>query len=295
MRNPLPEVRIVRGASDATLSHQFVDADGDAAAPSGTVTVAVTRSDGTAVTVGAVSGSTSDPRTVTIGIAELGVVDQLTAVWSINGTAVATDTIDVCGGTIGSVATIVAVETSLSAKAPALVKRARLAAENRFIATQNRCPFTRFAVERVDGTGTARLSVGWPDLVEVRWARVWTSATAYTALTAAELASIVVPDALSRFTRTDGAVWPCGVRNIEVGYVFGLTELPQDLREAFYGAVRVQVNGTNTGVPDNAVGWASADGINFQIATPGQRKAIYGVPRIDDVWNRYHDPRPALA
>lgn len=294
MRTPLPEQRIVRGASDATIGHQFVDADGDAAAPSGTVTVSVTRSDGTAVVVGSVSGTLTAPRTVTIGVAELSVVDQLTAVWSVDAVAVATDTIDVVGGTIGSKAALVAAEPSISTEADDVIKRARNAAENRFISTQNRSPVARLTVERFDGTGRPWLSGEWPDLVEVRWARVYSSPTTYTALTADQIAAINTPDPLARFERTD-TCWPCGRNNIEIGYVFGMESLPQELREAFAGAVRAQITATNTGVPDNAVGWASADGINYQIATPGQRGAIYGIPRVDDVWNRYRDPRPAIA
>lgn len=296
MRHPLPEQRIVRGAIDATLSHQFYDADGDADDPEGTVTVAVTRSNGDSVTVGSVSGSGTAARTVSIGIAELATVDQLTAVWSVDGTAVATDTIDVVGGTIGSVAAIQATHTSLTGKDAPTLKSARKAVEDRFLSTQNRSPVERLVVQRFDGTGTCRLyGAHFPDLVSVKWAKVWTSATASTSLTADELAAINTPDQMSHFERLDGKVWQYGRQNIEIAYTFGLTFIPEDLRRALFHAVRVEVNSTTTGVPERASSWGSADGITFGISTPGQRGAIWGIPEIDDVWNKYRDPRPMVA
>lgn len=296
MLRVLPDQRIVRGASDATISHQFFDADGDPAAPSGTVTVAVTRSNGDSVTVGAVSGSGSDPRTATIGLAELTVVDRLTAVWSVDGTVVATDEIDVVGGTVASVAQITASEASIAGESDAILKRARKAAEDKFISTQHRSPFERFYVQRFDGTGRCHLDgAHWPDLVEVRWARVYTSATAYTELTADELSSIIVPDEMARFERTDRNVWPYGHRNIEVGYVFGMSQVPQDLRDAFAAATREEVVKFNRSTPAQSTTFTSVDGVSFGLARPGQRGAVYGVDEIDAVFRAYADPRPMVA
>lgn len=295
MRQPFPDQRIVRGATDAVLSHQFHDADGDPSAPSGTVTVSVTRSNGDSVTVGTVSGSGTSPRTASIAQSELATIDRLTAVWSDDGTEVATTEFEVVGGTVGSVAAIKAIESSIN-KSDTLVKAARKVAEDRFLSTQNRSPFERLVVERLDGTGHAYLwGAVLPDLQSVRWVRVYTSATAFTEFSAAELAAIVTPDAYARFERTDGKVWPCGRRNVEIAYTAGLTAVPDDLRRAFFKAVRVEVNAASTGVPERASSWGSGDGITFGISTPGQRGAIYGIPELDDVWNKYRDPRPVVA
>lgn len=295
MRHPLPDQRIVRGAIDATISHQFYDADGDPDDPEDTVTVSVTRSDGTAVTVGAVGGTSTGPRTATIGVAELTVVDRLTAVWSLDGTAVATDTIDVVGGTIGSVTEIETSETSIAAESDDVIKRGRKAAEDRFTSAVGRSPFQRLYVQRFDGTGTCRLhGAHWPDLVEVRWARVYSSATSYISLTADELAAIITPDEMAGFERLD-TVWPCGRNNIEIAYVFGMSTIPQDLREAFYGAVREEVVKFNRSTPGQSTTFTSIDGVTFGQARPGQRGAIYGVDEIDAVFMKYADPRPLVA
>jgi hypothetical protein len=291
----LPSTRIVRGATGAQVSWQATDADGEPAAPAATPTVVVTRSDGTTISdVGAVAQTSTGPATATLPATATATVDWLTATWSVSGVELYSETIDVVGGTVASLQAIRVAEPSVASESQQALLAARRAAEDRFVATQHRSPFPRFYVERISGAGRSSLWLTWPDLIEVRWARVHSGST-YTALTADELASITAPDQWSSLTRSDGAGWPCGSSNIEVGYVFGLTSVPHDLFEAFCGAVRAQITRTNTGIPDKAIGWASADGVNFQIATPGQRGAIYGIPDIDDVWNRYVDPRPAIA
>jgi hypothetical protein len=257
--------------------------------------VAVTRSNGDTVTVGSVSGASTAPRTVTVGIAELATVDRLTAVWSLDGTAVATDEIDVVGGTVGSVSAITTSEASIAGESATVVKRARDAAEAKFVSTQGRSPVQRLYVQRFDGSGECRLPGShWPDLVEVRWARVYSSPTTYTELTADELASIIVPDEMAGFERTDG-VWPHGHNNIEIGYVFGMSQIPQDLRDAFAAATREEVVKFNRSTPAQSTTFTSVDGVSFGLARPGQRGAVYGVDEIDAVFREYRDPRPLVA
>lgn len=292
MRHLISNQRIVRGAIDASISHQFHDADGDADDPDGTVTVAVTRSDGTSVTVGAVAGTGTDPRTATIGVAELATVDQLTAVWSLDGTAIATDTIDVVGGTVGSVAALTAVEASIAAEDAEDVKRARRAAEDRFVSVTGRLPFQRLETQWFDSHGGDRLDgAWWPDLVEVRWARVYTSATAYTALTADQLAAITVPDTMSKFVRRD-TCWPCG--RILVGYVAGLSQIPDDLFRAFAQATRREITLLNTGQLEQSQTFVTDGTMSAGLARPGKGRA-YGIDDIDDVFMKYADPRPMVA
>lgn len=293
MRHPVANDRIVRGASTATLSHQFIDGDGEPAAPAGTVTVAVTRSDGTSVTVGAVAGSDTDPRTVSVGAAELTEVDQFTAVWTDDGNDVATDVIDVVGGTVGGVAVLQGIEPSITLEKAPDVLRARRAAENRFVSVTGRLPFLRLEQQWIDSGGTSERLCGawWPDLVEVRSAWVYTGSTTYTALTAAQLAAIEVPDEQSRFTRRD-TCWPCG--RILVTYVAGMSSIPDDLRRAFAQAVRREITLFNTGAPDRSETFASDGVVSVGLDRPGKDRA-YGIADIDDVFRKYADPRPKVA
>ncbi len=292
MRHLISNQRIVRGAIDASISHQFHDADGDADDPNGTVTVAVTRSDGTSVTVGAVAGTGTDPRTATIGVAELATVDQLTAVWSLDGTAIATDTIDVVGGTVGSVAALRGREKSIAGQPDPVVKAARKAAEDHFVSTYGRLPFHRFEVQTFHSDGGPRLpGAFWPDLVEVRWGRVYSSATSYVELSAAQLAAIEAPDTMSGFARHD-TCWPCG--RVVLGYVAGMSQIPEDLFRAFAQATRREITLFNNGVPDLTPTFAITEGGPVGLDRPGGKKA-YGIADIDSVFHAYRDPRPMVV
>lgn len=253
MRIPwLPATRIVRGALGATITHQFTDSDGTAVDPTGAgggaVTVAVTRSDGTAVSVGAVTGADAAPRSVTVALAELADVDWLTAVWSIDGTEVATDVVEVVGGVLltQAQATLLDKQLATAAVTAARFRLARLATEDTITSELHRSPFERFYTERVPGSGTCRLRVSWPDVLEVVWAKVWVGTTS-TALTSQQLASI--PSARgSVIERTDGQVWPCNA-DIELGYRFGMLTLPSDLRDNLALAIRHHVKKFDTGLP----------------------------------------------
>lgn len=286
MRVPtLPATRIVRGASGAELSHQFVDSDGEPAAPSGTVTVAVTRSDGSTVTPGAVAGSSTDPRTVLLAVADVAEVDWLTAVWSDDGTEVFTDTVEVVGGVIMSLATAKSLDPTLAAKEEAF-PRARRAVEDMVTAELGRSLVERFYTERISGTGTNCVVTSWPDVLEVKWAKIWTSATESTSLTAAELAAIPSNTA-GILERTDGSVWPSGTVNIEVGYRFGMLDLPTDLRDNLVLAVRHHLVKLTNGVPYQSETIRTADGILMSLARPGVGNSITGNDDVDAAIRRH--------
>ena len=289
MLAPLPERRIVRGAANATLSFQGYDADGEPAAPGGAVTVDVARSDGTALYTDSAAtdpGGTA-PHTFALAATDLTVVDRLSVTWKVDGTVVRSELVDVVGGTIGTVAEIQATEASLGDDTAA-IPNARKAAEDRFTWATRRSPFQRLHVERFDGRGGCRLAgAAFRDLAEVRWARIWTSATDYTELTAAELAAIVVPDEDSRFHRTDAGRWPAGRNNIEIGYVFGLPAIDELLRDALHMAVRWELQKHTTTVPQRSQTFQTFDGINVGLARPGKGDAIYGIDEIDAVYWQY--------
>lgn len=292
---PVPGTRLLVGALDASISHQFYDSDGDPANP-GTVTVEVTRSNGDDVTVGAVTGSGTNPRSVTVGVAELAEVDWLTATWSLGGDVIATDTIEVVGGFIGSVEAIKRAEPTLANADDDDIKRARAAAEDRFLSACNRSPVARFYRERTHGTGGPALwNLTWPDIQRVLWVRSYTSATTYTEYTAEQLAAIPFSE-YAWLERTDGGIWSYGRSNIEIGYRFGMISIPNDLQDALYRAVRIHyTNAQAQGVPSGLEAYTSIDGIAYRPTIPGQRGAIYRDDDVNAVYARYMDPRPVLA
>jgi hypothetical protein len=290
----LPSDRIVRGAASATLTWQPYDADGEPADPDGTVTVAVTRADGTAVTAGGVAGTGSAARTSALAATELTTVDWLTAAWKVDGTTVAETVTEVCGGTIGTLAEIRAADASLTGRDAATLTAARRRVEDMFTDALGRGVVERFYAERVSGRGTSTLVVSWPNVRDVRFVRVYTDATTYTSFTAGELAAIPSTDS-AVLERTDGGVFSCGKANIEVGYTFGLRAVPGDLRKAMIAAIRADIASTITGIPDRAVTFQMAEGGTFNLATPGTGQWVTGVPAIDEAIKRYRFRRIGVA
>lgn len=294
MAGTLPASRIVRGASGAQLSHQFTDSNGEPAAPSGTATVSVTRSDGTAVSTGAVAGSGTAPRTASLSVSEVASVDWLTAVWSDDGVEVATETVEVVGGIIMDFTTAKTIDPSLSDKSSKFA-RARRAVEDTLTQELERSPFERFYTERLDGSGTSALWVTWPDVIAVDWVKVWTSATTCTAFTAAELAAIPASSLSRRLLRSDGGVWPVGTRNIEIGYRFGMLALPTDIRDNLVLAIRYQMSKFDANMPFLGQTVEIEGGGVLSQNRPGVGRSITGNDDVDATIRRYAFKTPSVA
>jgi hypothetical protein len=294
MIGTLPATRIVRGASGATLSHQFTDSDGEPAAPSGTVTVSVTRSDGTTVSTGAVAGTSTDPRTASLAVSEVADVDWLTAVWSDDGTEVATDTVEVVGGVIMDFTTAKTIDPALTDKSASFA-RARRATEDTLTQELGRSPFERFYTERLDGTGTCELRVTWPDVIAVDWVKVWTSSTAYTSFTSTELAAIPATGLSRRLLRTDGSPWPYGTQNIEIGYRFGMLALPTDIRDNLVLAIRHHMAKFAANMPFLGQTVEIEGGGVLSQNRPGLGRSITGNDEVDASIRRYAFLPPRIA
>jgi hypothetical protein len=279
----LPAVRFVKGAA-ATISHQFTDSDGEPAAPpAGTLAVAVTRSNGDAVTSGAVAGTGSSPRTTLVGVAEMLQTDWLTATWTLDGDVLAVDVVEVCGGTLGTVAELRATDANLTAEEAASLRAKRKVVEDMSLAILGRAVFERFAVERLPVVRFGgHIFLSFPDVYEIAWVRTWSGTTTYD-LTDDELGDLVVAD--SGFMSPNKA-WPYG-GTVEVGYRFGMRSCPGDLLEALRKSVRHAFNNFDSGVPAFAASMQTNDGFNFGIAGPGNENWATGDISIDRVVNRY--------
>jgi hypothetical protein len=112
--------RVVQGAP-ITVTYQAVDADGEPSSTTdpGTVTVSITRADGTSIvtgaaTTGAATTGTDSTRSYTISAAYTGTLDRLAVTWSAGGSVIGTTTVDVVGGVFITVAEIRTLEDSLS-------------------------------------------------------------------------------------------------------------------------------------------------------------------------------------
>lgn len=286
---PVADQRIV-AATAATLTWQGVDADGENVDP-GTVTIGVVRSDGTEVVAAgtATTGSGTAARTRTLTVAQTANLDRLTATWKVGADTVATTVVDVVGGVYVPISEVRATEPALGNAATDQLTRLKVVrsiVETMFESATNRAFVPRFNTVRLDGTGTPTLVLPHPELRRVSWARVYSDATTYTSLTAGELAAIPA-DRAGLAVRTDANTWPTGVRNIEIGYEYGLDLPPPDIRQAAILAIRSQANTFRSGIPDRAISWQPAEGGNVVLATPGLGIWVTGIPAVDETLKRW--------
>ena len=258
---PSFDQRIVRGVA-ATLSYQFVDQDGTAAAPGGTVTVDITRADGTAlITGGSTSGSSTSPRTYSLSATNNGYTDWLTVNWKDAGTVVGTTLVEVVGRFWASLLEIRNSDDSLRSLASypdARLLAARYEAEKEAEEIAGLAFVPRYRWLRTDGTGSVELELPDPLLRTVRSARVYSDATTYTALTAAELSSVNA-DPYGLATRTDFLYWPSGINNIAIGYEHGWDRPPADLLRLWFGRVRWWANRERQRLNEEAVSYLTPD------------------------------------
>lgn len=290
--------RILPGVA-ATLEVTFTDGTGEPAAATGPVTVAVTRADGTTAlaSTGATQATTgwdaAARYTVTLPAAANLALDELTATWTDTGDgSTVTTTVAVVGGIYCTIGTVRRSDASLNdaAKYPDVeVRRARLQVETEFERVCRRAFVPRFAVERLDGTGSTALPLAWGDGRRVRWVREYDSdGSIERTFTPPELAAIRLgEDGVA--LRVDRFVWPKGRRNIEIAYEHGLDVVPDDVHRAALVRIRTVLNANRSGVPDRAVTFTSEGGGTFSIATPGMRGSITGIPDVDvvlDAWRR---------
>lgn len=152
----------------------------------------------------------------------------------------------------------------------------------------------RYKRLRVDGSGNGTLNLPVWNPRSVRSVRHYTSATAYTELSADELAALEVKE-WGRLSRLDGGVFTAGANNVVVEVEHGYDRPPADLREATLKRLRYLLNNVKSGIPDRATSFTVSDVGVFSISTPGQRGAWTGIPEVDAVYDRYSVKRPVVV
>lgn len=288
--------RIVR-ATAATLTFQGVDQDGEPAAP-GTVTVGVTKADGTTLVNAGTSttAATTTTRTTTLTAAQTASLDLLTATWTVSGTAIGTTKVEIVGGVYVSVADIRATDPTLTDTTDdptATLKRARRQAEQLLEAETGVSWVPRFDTVRLDGTGGTALLLPWPMLRSVSWGRIYSDEDTYTTLTAAELAAIPA-DPSGIAWRTDGKTWDAGHRNIELGFTHGYDTPHPEIRDACIQLVREFSRAFDNAVSSRQTG-LSFDGVFSPLVTAGVRGAPTNIPAVNAAIRRHSHRTPGIA
>jgi hypothetical protein len=279
--------RILRG-SPATLSYQFQDADGVAAAPAGAATIGVVKADQSDLVAAgtATVGTGSDPRTY--ALAAVNTLELLTATFTDAGDGSTHEQrIEVVGGYYFSVAAARAAEPSLADTASydqATVVAARREVEDEAERICARAFVPRFCRDQLDGSGRSALRLTNPDLRQLRSVKV--DGVAYSG---PQLAAVLPDRSRGELrlpaTGTPTTTWPAGVGNVIVEYDYGWDRPPAELVKAAILRLRSRLNMPRSGVPDRAERIVLAEGATYTLSMPGEFQT--GIPDVDAVYWRY--------
>lgn len=268
--------------TSATIAATFYPAGtgsgADAGANDGTVTVAVTRADGTTVAgVGAVSVGAAGLYTATLPAQTA--LDVLTATWT-GATSKVRTTHEIVGRQLVELAEIRG-QTNLNnptAYPNVVLDDARAWFVDLVVDYCGFSPIPRYAYETVSGTG--RSVVQLTNRPYIRTLRsVSIDGTAESDLTRWALDEGILDRRLA------GGTFNVGIRNVAVGYEHGLDSPQADLRRAALTAIRFRVlTDTNNQIPDRALSMTNEYG-NIQMAQPGESYPV-GIPEVDAILTR---------
>jgi hypothetical protein len=265
-----------------SLSQQWYE-DG-VAVDAGTVTVGITRADGTVLVAAgaATTGSGTAARVYNLTTTHTALLDRLTVTWSSNLKGTLVSYVEVVGGFLFSVADLAARVTGFTT---AQIVDMRMTVETEF---ENACGCAfvpRYARDTLDGNGGRSLMLR-PLVTSVRSASVDGSA-----FSAADLAALTISTSGSVYSPR---AWTCGTGNVLVGYEHGFQDTPAGVKQAALILAKTWLTGQRSPIDDRATTFASTDGGTYSLAVPGRGGSTFGVPDVDAVVDRY-DLRVGLA
>jgi hypothetical protein len=283
--------------SAATLAHTF-EVGEEPTDATGTVTVAVTDANGTAVTSGSATSAGVDTGRYTFALPGQATLSLLSVAWSatIAGSAVVqTDVVEVVGGRFFTLTEGRASDSSLTdpTKYPtADLELKRTEVEEECEAICDRAFVRRYARVVLDGTGESDLVLKHPQpertIAHVRAVRSVKMAPradeTFVAFDAGELAALQVSDD-GTLRRVDGAPFTRGFGNVIVELEYGLDAPAAELVQACLTRFRSRLNLNKTAIPDRASSFTISEAGTFRLDMPGAWKT--GLPMVDAVYARY--------
>lgn len=289
--------RVIAGTS-SVVSWAQLDVDGEPADP-GTVTVTITRADGTALVAdAATSGTGTAARTYTLSVAQTATLDRLLVSWKVSGVTVATTEVDVVAAPWFSNAELRAAEISLTDGTkftPSVLSLARLQTEAFFERVTRRRFVPGYAFVTVPGSASQDLILPHVDVRRVRSAALYDdpAAAPIETLTTTELEAMPASRSgvISRFSGRWRARW------VKVGFEFGFVAPPPDVRRQAQRLCReILVNDPKGAVPDNAVNWSSTElGWSAVLVTPGVRGAHTRLPTVNECLDAWTVSEPVIG
>lgn len=265
----------------ATLQVTF--SVGDA---SGSVTVTVTRADGTAIATGAATTHPGPVGVYTYALAPQTELDSLTATWSgtFGGVVQSVQTFaEIVGGYLFTLSDIRAFGDRTLANSTtypdADLREARERITDMFQDVTQTSFVPRYARDTLDGTGTSRI---W--LLRKRPRRIIAATVDGTTLS--DL-TILKPYPTGRLERTTG-LWGTGIlnrQNVTVSYEYGYSSPPADISRAAMTLARYEL--VSSDISDRMISFDNDLG-SVRLSVPG-RNYPTGIPIVDATLARYDE------
>jgi hypothetical protein len=278
----LADQRSLRGAP-AVLSWQPVTGDGTVYNP-GTVTVTVTRDNGTAlVTDAATTGTGEAARTYTLAATHTQLVDLLTVSWQVSDVEVGRTSVEIVGGYFATNPQISERQPKTPGTLPAdAISQVRAEVEQEFEDACNVAFVPRYKRERIPVLhSTYTLVLSEVELRAVRACVVHDSSTSSSTLTPTELAALK-PNRGGLAVRDDGGYWPGG-SFVEITYEHGYDRPSQRVVRAFLDRLSERLHAKNSGISPRATVVTNENGTTNYAPSPGNTNYITGNYEVDKV------------
>jgi hypothetical protein len=291
---PVADQQILRGTA-GTLSFQGLDSGGEPGDP-GTVTVGVTRADGSAlVTPGtATTGTGSAPRTSPLTAVQTASLDFLAVTWTASGVTYPT-VVEVVGGFYFPIATARARDTAIAddVKYPlAAMQAVRAEVEDEFERICDVAFVPRYRRQALSGTGCPDLflPLSMPRRV-VAVSELAPDGTA-TAWTAGEVAGVRIDGETGKVCSPLRS-FPRGTRNVVVAWEHGYDRPPADVAQAAMLRLRHRATRPKSATPERAQSFQIEGGTVYRLDAADRTGT--GIPDIDAVLDRWSLAIPGVA
>lgn len=277
-----------------------------AAADPGTVTVAITRADGTTLTPTAGSTATgdgSDPRTLALTAAETANLDILNVTWRSGTLGVLRTEVHIIGAFLFTIQEARTFQANKAGGAPLANAgkyptdaienaRARITDEFERLAGVSFVP--RYHRVTVNGSGTSALRIDDREVTTLRSVESRTTGSGtWTASSGGDVALLLV-ESYGVIT-SETTTFTSGGRNYRIGYEAGFATVPADVKQAALIALADELVESN--VSSRAISISDDHGSTqlWTVGLSGRGMAIHRIPYVDAVLRGYSAIAPAIA
>jgi hypothetical protein len=273
----MPDLERIQQNTPGSLSQQWYE-DGAAVDP-GTVTIGITRADGTVLVAAgtATTGTGTAARTFNLTTAHTALLDRLTVTWSSTGKGVLMSVVEIVGGFLFTIAQFRALGpayANVTNYPTATVTDMRITVEQ---ALEDACDVAfvpRYYRETFNGTGTTTVLLRWPKIRTVRSASL--DDTDITPLSSV----VAVRDGIGYLSTG----WTGGYGNVTVAYEHGWDTPPARIKRAALLLAKRWI--TPSAVDDRAINMTNETG-TYAIMQAGVRGHLFDLPEVVAAVDQY--------